>query len=143
MNNPHRLLVVDDSKIMRRLIAGLFEADDKIQVVGEATDGIEALASVSRLDPDVVTLDINMPGMDGLTTLKHLMIRNPKPTVMLSTLTQEGAKTTFDALRYGAVDFIAKPTRLDGDELADAEPIDLGPVHADERVAFRDAFRLP
>ncbi|MFO1372361.1 MAG: chemotaxis protein CheB [Candidatus Competibacteraceae bacterium] len=117
MNNPYKLLVVDDSKIMRRLITGLFETDDKIQVVGEATDGIEALTNISRLDPDVITLDINMPGMDGLTTLKHLMIRSPKPTVMLSTLTLEGAKTTFDALRYGAVDFITKPTRLDGDEL--------------------------
>jgi len=117
MNSPCKLLVVDDSKIMRRLITGLFESDNKIHVVGEATDGIEALASVSRLVPDVITLDINMPGMDGLTTLKHLMIRSPKPTVMLSTLTREGEKTTFDALRYGAVDFITKPTRLDGGEL--------------------------
>ena len=117
MNGPCKLLVVDDSKIMRRLITGLFDADDKIQVVGEATDGLDALAHVSRLDPDVITLDINMPGMDGLTTLKHLMIRSPKPTVMLSTLTREGEKTTFDALRYGAVDFITKPTQLDGGEL--------------------------
>lgn len=124
MNNPYKLLVVDDSKIMRRLITGLFEVDANIQVVGEATDGIEALTNISRLDPDVITLDINMPGMDGLTTLKHLMIRSPKPTVMLSTLTQEGAKTTFDALRYGAVDFITKPTRLDGNEL-DAQAQDI------------------
>ncbi|MDS4059428.1 MAG: chemotaxis protein CheB [Candidatus Contendobacter sp.] len=102
---------------MRRLITGLFESDDKIQVVGEATDGIEALASIARFAPDVITLDVNMPGMDGLTTLKHLMIRSPKPTVMLSTLTREGERTTFDALRYGAVDFITKPTRLDGGEL--------------------------
>ncbi|MDS4027533.1 MAG: chemotaxis protein CheB [Candidatus Contendobacter sp.] len=117
MNGSYKLLVVDDSKIMRRLITGLFDSDDKIHVVGEATDGIEALACVSRLAPDVITLDINMPGMDGLTTLKHLMIRNPRPTVMLSTLTREGEKTTFDALRYGAVDFITKPTQLDGGEL--------------------------
>ena len=117
MNSPCKLLVVDDSKIMRRLITGLFDSDDNVEVVGEATDGLEALACISRLDPDVITLDINMPGMDGLTTLKHLMIRNPRPTVMLSTLTQEGGKTTFDALRYGAVDFITKPTRLDGGEL--------------------------
>lgn len=117
MNSPCKLLVVDDSKIMRRLITGLFDSDDNVEVVGEATDGLEALACISRLDPDVITLDINMPGMDGLTTLKHLMIRSPKPTVMLSTLTREGEKTTFDALRYGAVDFITKPTQLDGGEL--------------------------
>ena len=124
MNNSCKLLVVDDSKIMRRLITSLFEADEKIQVVGEATDGIEALASIARLDPDVITLDINMPGMDGLTTLKHLMIRYPKPTVMLSTLTREGERTTFDALRYGAVDFITKPTQLDGGEL-EAQALDI------------------
>lgn len=116
-NSSCRLLVVDDSKIMRRFITDLFAADMQIRVVGEAVDGVEALARVAELTPDVITLDVNMPGMDGLTTLKHLMIRSPRPTVMLSTLTREGAKTTFDALRYGAVDFIAKPTRLDGGEL--------------------------
>lgn len=118
INDPYKLLVVDDSKIMRRFITELFAADRQIQIVGEAVDGVDALAKMPRLAPDVITLDVNMPGMDGLTTLKHLMIRNPKPTVMLSTLTQEGAKITFDALRYGAVDFIAKPNRLEGDELA-------------------------
>lgn len=117
MNNTCRLLVVDDSKIMRRLIISLFESNDKIKVVGEAADGVEALAAISRMKPDVITLDINMPVMDGLTALKHLMIRTPKPTVMLSTLTQEGSRTAFDALRYGAVDFIAKPTQLDGSSL--------------------------
>jgi two-component system chemotaxis response regulator CheB len=117
MNWPCKLLVVDDSKIMRRLIAGVIESDDKIEVVGEAADGVEALTSISRLAPDVITLDVTMPGMDGLTTLKHLMIRSPRPTVMLSNLTREGERTTFDALRYGAVDFIAKPTRLEGSEM--------------------------
>ena len=131
MNDPCKLLVVDDSKIMRRLITDLFESDDKIHVVGEAADGLEALASVSQLVPDVITLDINMPGMDGLTTLKHLMIRSPTPTVMLSTLTREGEKTTFDTLRYGAVDFITKPTRLDGGELeAQAQDIIVKVNHA-------------
>jgi two-component system chemotaxis response regulator CheB len=117
MNNPCKLMVVDDSKIMRRFMTDLFASDDRIQIVGEAVDGIEALSCMTSLNPDVITLDVNMPRMDGLTILKHLMIRSPKPTVMLSTLTQEGAKTTFDALRYGAVDFIAKPSRLDGGEL--------------------------
>ncbi len=104
MNNPCKLLVVDDSKIMRRFITELFAADRQIQIVGEAVDGLDALSKLSQLGPDVITLDI--------------MIRSPKPTVMLSTLTQEGAKITFDALRYGAVDFITKPNRLEGDELA-------------------------
>jgi two-component system chemotaxis response regulator CheB len=65
---------------------------------------------IPRLNPDVITLDVNMPIMDGLTALKHIMIKHPKPTVMLSTLTREGERVTFDALKYGAVDFIAKPS---------------------------------
>lgn len=117
MNSPCKLLVVDDSKIMRRFITDFLATDDQIQVVGEAVDGLEALSLASRLAPDVITLDVNMPGMDGLTTLKHLMIRSPKPIVMLSTLTREGSKTTFDALRYGAVDFIAKPAQSENGAL--------------------------
>jgi len=88
--------------------------DEAIAVVGTAENGQEALQLIPRLNPDVVTLDINMPVMDGLTTLKHIMVKHPKPTVVLSTLAKEGASTTFDALKYGALDFMQKPSELAG-----------------------------
>jgi len=107
-----KLLVVDDSKLIRRFLCDTFSGTDDVRVVGEAADGREAIEMLPRLDPDVITLDVNMPVMDGLTALKHIMIKHPKPTVMLSAYTQEGEKVTFDALKYGAVDFIAKPNQL-------------------------------
>ncbi len=111
MTNALRLLIVDDSKLMRDAIVGMF-ADDEDIMIEEAADGLEALVLLDRFNPDVVTLDINMPGLDGIGTLKRMMIEHPVPTVMLSSLAQEGAKITFDALRYGAVDFISKPSAL-------------------------------
>jgi two-component system, chemotaxis family, protein-glutamate methylesterase/glutaminase len=105
-----KVLVVDDSKIISKGISDILSKDSTIKVVGTAADGQEALAKINELNPDVVTLDVNMPGMDGLTALKHIMIMQPTPVVMLSAYTQEGAKTTFDSLRFGAVDFITKPS---------------------------------
>ena len=99
MNPSVKLLVVDDSKLIRRFLLDVFRQGDPIQVVGEASNGAEALAMIPRLNPDVITLDVNMPIMDGLTALKHIMIKHPKPTVMLSTLTREGERVTFDALK--------------------------------------------
>ncbi len=119
MNNKKKILIVDDSKIMRKGLSKIFEASEDFEVVGEAADGKEALDAIKHMQPDVVTLDVVMPGMDGLTTLKHIMIECPRPTVMLSSLTQDGSKTTFDALRYGAVDFISKPSRLEADYVSD------------------------
>jgi two-component system chemotaxis response regulator CheB len=107
-----KVLVVDDSKLIRSILRGMFEDIERIEVVGEAANGVEALEMIPRLQPHVVILDIKMPVMDGLRTLKHIMIRNPVPTVMFSALTREGATETFDALRYGAVDFMLKPSRL-------------------------------
>ena len=121
MNEPHKLLIVDDSKMMRKAIRQIFEADDRIQVAGEAADGEAALEIIPQIDPDVVTMDVNMPVMDGLTTLKHMMIETPKPTVMVSTLTREGAAVTFDALRFGAVDFVPKPSKVDESKLEGQE----------------------
>ncbi len=112
-----RVLVVDDSGIIRKALGRILEGGNILKVVGEAVNGEEALELIPQLDPDVVTLDINMPVMDGLTTLKHMMIKSPKPAVMISTLTLEGASVTFDALKYGAVDFIPKPSQLNGKEL--------------------------
>ena len=119
MSDKKKILIVDDSKMIRKGLAGIFEASSLFEVVGEAADGKDALAAIRKLQPDVVTLDVVMPGMDGLSTLKHIMIECPRPTVMLSSLTQDGTETTFDALRYGAVDFISKPSRLENQSMDD------------------------
>jgi chemotaxis response regulator CheB len=121
MRDPYKLLIVDDSKMMRRAIYDIFAEDDRIQVVGDVADGAQALEIIPQINPDVITMDVNMPVMDGLTTLKHMMIECPCPTVMLSTLTLEGASTTFDALKYGAVDFVPKPSKLDDSKLEGQE----------------------
>jgi two-component system, chemotaxis family, protein-glutamate methylesterase/glutaminase len=119
LRNPVRLLIVDDSKWMRRAICDLIQDASGVVVAGEAGNGAEALELLPKVAPDVITLDVNMPVMDGLTALKHIMIEHPKPTVMLSAYTQEGGRITFDALRYGAIDFIPKPSRLDDADLSD------------------------
>jgi two-component system chemotaxis response regulator CheB len=114
---PYKVLVVDDSSIIRQAIVAIINASDELQVVGEAANGYEALDLIARLDPDVVSLDVIMPRMSGLTTLKHIMIFHPTPVVMLSSLMQDGTDITFDALRYGAIDFISKPSNLSGNSL--------------------------
>ncbi len=113
MKDAKKVLIVDDSKLVRKGLIDIFERDARFQIVGEAANGAEALAAVEQFNPDVITLDVMMPFMDGLTALKHLMIKMPTPTVMLSSLTLDGAEITFDTLRYGALDFIPKPSRLD------------------------------
>ena len=116
-NGPLNVLVVDDSRIIRRVLRDIIESNGDKKVVGEAANGKEALELLKTTVPDVITLDINMPVMDGLTTLKHIMISNPTPTVMISALTQEGASETFDSLKYGAIDFLAKPKTVKGGDL--------------------------
>jgi len=106
---PIRVLVVDDSALVRQLMTQLLEADPGIQVVGSAADPYIARDKIKQLDPDVLTLDVEMPRMDGLTFLRNLMRLRPMPVVMVSTLTERGAQVTLDALALGAVDFIAKP----------------------------------
>ena len=105
-----RVVVVDDSSFMRRHLPRLLETDPDIEVVGTAGNGEEGLALVKALRPHVVTLDVEMPEMDGLTALRHLMSKYPRPVVMLSSLTQQGAVTTLRALNIGAVDFVGKPS---------------------------------
>jgi two-component system, chemotaxis family, protein-glutamate methylesterase/glutaminase len=105
-----RVLVVDDSAFMRRVVGDAIASQPDMQLAGAARNGLDALLKVERLQPDVVTLDIEMPEMDGLTALRHLMARYPRPVVMLSTMTQAGAATTLRALSIGAVDFVAKPS---------------------------------
>ena len=112
-----KVLVVDDSKMIRRVLNDIIESNGNKVVVGQAENGKEALKLLEQTDPDVITLDINMPVMDGLTTLKHIMITNPTPTVMISALTKEGALETFDSLKYGAIDFLPKPSQMKGADL--------------------------
>lgn len=103
-----KVLVVDDSAFMRKAISGMLEKDPLIEVVGTARNGEEALELIEKYDPDVVTMDIEMPVMDGLTALRHIMMKSPRPVIMVSSLTQEGADATFKALELGAVDYIPK-----------------------------------
>ena len=105
---PTRVLVVDDSATVRALLSRRLNADPAIEVVGTAGDGLEALERIAELRPDVVTLDIEMPRLDGLATLKRIMQRHPVPVVMVSSQTREGADATLQALELGAVDFIEK-----------------------------------
>jgi len=140
-NQAIKTLIVDDSKFIRKAVKKIFTDLGNIEVVGEAENGRDALELVDRLSPDVIVLDVNMPVMDGLTTLKHMMIQHPTPTVMLSSLTKEGALVTFDSLKYGAVDFIAKPSALEEMDLeTQAEEI-AGKVRASAEVMV-DSLKL-
>lgn len=104
-----RVLIVDDSSFLRRQLPRLLELDSEIKVVGAAANGAEAVQLVRTLRPDVVTMDVVMPVMDGLTALKHIMRDTPTPVVMVSSVTREGATETLEALSLGAVDFTTKP----------------------------------
>ncbi|SMF42038.1 protein-glutamate methylesterase/protein-glutamine glutaminase [Desulfovibrio gilichinskyi] len=102
------VVVIDDSAFMRKAISTMLEKDPGIKVVATARDGEEGLAVIRKFNPDVITLDIEMPKMDGLTALRHIMMEMPKPVIMVSSLTTEGAESTLKALDLGAVDFIPK-----------------------------------
>jgi two-component system chemotaxis response regulator CheB len=102
------VLVVDDSAFMRKAISMMLESDPAIKVVGTARDGEEGIEKVKLLKPDLVTMDIEMPRMDGLAALRQIMLTNPVPVMMVSSLTTSGAQATLDALEMGAVDFIPK-----------------------------------
>lgn len=113
-SDPVRVMVVDDSAFMRFSISQHLNENPDLQVVGTASDGQEALKLIPQLQPDVITLDVEMPHMDGLTTLRQIMKTFPRPVIMFSSLTKEGAAETIQALMIGAVDFVAKPdNRLD------------------------------
>ena len=103
-----RVLVVDDSLSMRMLIRSILSSDPAIEVIGVAADGVEALEKAQELKPDLITMDVEMPRMDGISAVRQLMSKMPVRVIMLSSLTHEGARTTFEALDAGAVDYIAK-----------------------------------
>lgn len=117
-----RVLVVDDSTFMRKALRRMLTSDPAIDVVGDAADGPSALSEILRLHPDVVTMDVRMPGMDGLTLLRKVMAQCPTPVLMVSAVTQEGGAVTLGALEAGAVDFIDKSachTMMDILDIAD------------------------
>jgi two-component system, chemotaxis family, protein-glutamate methylesterase/glutaminase len=105
-----RVLVADGSAFEGMQIAKILDEDDRIEVVGRAKDGDATLHMVEDLSPDVITLDVDMPGMDGTAILKHIMVRHSVPTLMVCSLTPEQSRLAFDALRYGAIDVLSKPS---------------------------------
>lgn len=119
MSAPARVLVVDDSATMRGLITAILNSDPEVRVVGQASDAIEARAAIKQLNPDVVTLDIEMPNMNGLEFLEKIMRLRPMPVIMVSTMTQRGAEATLAALEIGAFDCVGKPTVGEGRPFGD------------------------
>lgn len=109
-NKKFRVLIVDDSAFMRKVLETIFNADDQLQVAGHAKDGREAVALAESLKPDVITMDINMPHMDGLQATAQIMTTNPRPIVIVSSESRDGAASTLKALELGAIEFVAKPS---------------------------------
>lgn len=123
-----KILIVDDSWVLRRVLRGTLSRRDDVVIIGEATNGIEALEMILNLKPDVIMLDMEMPVMDGMTTLQHLMIQTPTPTIMLSSLSEKGTPRCFDALKYGAVDFVYKNSFFQGIDGAEHSKLVLSKV---------------
>ncbi|MGE3820730.1 MAG: chemotaxis response regulator protein-glutamate methylesterase [Isosphaeraceae bacterium] len=138
-----RVLIVDDSALIRKLLADLLRTSPEVEVVGFARDGEEAIAEVIRLRPDVVTLDVNMPGRTGLEILPELLAAHPVSVLMVSALTQEGADVTLAALERGAIDFLPKPDRNQLSQLREAREQLIGKVlgAASARPARRSSPR--
>jgi two-component system, chemotaxis family, protein-glutamate methylesterase/glutaminase len=118
-----KILVVDDSHSFRWVLRDIFDKIPEFTVVGEASNGIEALDLLIKLKPNVIILDMEMPLMDGMTALQHLMIHTPTPTIMFSSLTKEGTARSFDALKNGAVDFVYKDSFFQGQMLTSPQKI--------------------
>jgi two-component system chemotaxis response regulator CheB len=136
-----KLLVVDDSPLLRRLLGRIFGAEGDFEVA-YARDGLEALAQLTAFEPDVITLDVTMPGMDGITCLDRIMIERPCPVVMVSALTEAGADVTLEALALGAVDFIAKPKRALSLEIDSLAPTLVEKVRTAAKARLRRTHRL-
>jgi two-component system chemotaxis response regulator CheB len=115
-NKKQRVLIVDDSSFMRMAIRSILSRDPEIEIVGTAVNGADGVAKALALKPDIITMDVEMPVMDGITALKEIMGSHPTRVLMVSTLTKEGATATFDALESGAVDYVSKSTCDSGAE---------------------------
>jgi two-component system, chemotaxis family, protein-glutamate methylesterase/glutaminase len=136
-----RLLIVDDSPLMRRLLGGVFTAEGDF-AIAFARNGVEALEQLQAFNPDVITLDVNMPEMDGLACLDRIMLERPCPVVMVSSLTEAGASVTLEAFELGAVDFITKPDRAISLEMETLAPKLVETVRAASRARLPSSLRL-
>jgi two-component system, chemotaxis family, protein-glutamate methylesterase/glutaminase len=137
-----RVLIVDDSALMRRLLSDLLSSVPEIEIVGTARDGREAVLQAARLKPDVITLDVEMPEVSGLEALPAILAVHPVPVVMVSALTQEGADVTLQALELGAVDFMAKPERNQLAEMRASRDLLVGKVLAAAQSRVRRPRRV-
>lgn len=133
--NRIKVLVVDDSSTMRQLVARALEADPAIEVVGAAKSALEARDMIKQLNPDVMTLDVEMPEMDGLSFLERVMRLRPMPVVMVSTLTAQGTETAVEALTLGAIDCVVKPSP--------ANPLSFDELPAKVKIAAKVRRRQP
>jgi two-component system chemotaxis response regulator CheB len=140
---PVRTLIVDDSASMRATLKRMLSADPEIEVVGAAPEPFAARDMIKTLNPDVLTLDVEMPGMDGLSFLERIMRLRPMPVVMCSTLTARGAQVTIEALRLGAVDYVTKPSGTPEDIERDATLLCEKVKTAARSVARAGPTRLP
>jgi len=138
-SSKSKLLVVDDSAFMRKLISDFFDGNPKIEVVGTARNGKDAITKIQTLQPDVVTLDVEMPELNGLDALKEIMRVSPVPVIMLSSTTLQGAENALIAIEYGAVDFVAKPS---GTISIDLHKIKEELVHKVEHAAHVSVSKL-
>jgi len=138
-SSKSKLLVVDDSAFMRKLISDFFDGNPKIEVVGTARNGKDAITKIQTLQPDVVTMDVEMPELNGLDALKEIMRVSPVPVIMLSSTTLQGAENALIAIEYGAVDFVAKPS---GTISIDLHKIKEELVHKVEHAAHVSVSKL-
>ena len=132
-----KVLIVDDSALVRKIMTDILNSDPELEVVGTAIDAHAAREKIKQLHPDVITLDIEMPKMDGITFLKNLMRLNPLPLIMVSALTEKGAEVTLDALDAGAIDFVSKPKIDVSNTLEDYSDEIIGKVKAASKVRVR------
>lgn len=143
MSDKIKVLIVDDSSFMVKTLSEMLTEDPEIEVIGSAKNGQEALDKIKQLKPDVITLDVDMPVMDGITTIRHIMIESPVSIVMLSSLFSHG-EVTFEALRLGAVDFMPKPSGAISIDIQDERHkiIDRVKIAADENIENIRRVRL-
>ena len=141
MEEKIKVLVVDDASFMVKAVSDILKSDPQIEVVGSARNGQEGLDKIKELQPDVITLDVDMPVMDGIKTVRHVMIESPVPIVMLSSLFSDGA-ITFEALRLGVVDFVPKPSGAISQDIHNAKQEILDRVKIAASMHIENSSRL-